>query len=185
LYDFSKTTGDTVTIIVVYDRLQNVFGRTRRQWGFYEYSVLTSIYILREVTDSIGLTSLRYEPGVAECLSGAIINGIQYGTITSIEQTFDLINPREYEVFQNYPNPFNSLTQIIFRVSKESYVTIVVTDIIGKYVRKLFRGTVYCGVHHITWDGKDDFGKDVGSGMYFYTVQMDHLINTKKIMLLR
>ena len=95
-FDFSKTTNDTVSynnyggdstiVLVAYDRMVEVFGVIRRQWGFYEKSLSSSVYILREVTDSIGNTYLNYEASpYDDCLSGAIINGIQYGTITNVE----------------------------------------------------------------------------------------------------
>lgn len=94
IYDFSKTTGDTVDsriengqpviVTVLYDRLQNIFGRQRRQWGFYTRYLPGSVYLLQEVTDSIGLTYVQVEGGVSWYLRGAIINGIHYGTITDV-----------------------------------------------------------------------------------------------------
>jgi hypothetical protein len=197
LYDFSKTTGDTVGInyypsgettlvIVVYNRTVNFFGKIRKQWGFYErwLNVNTSFYWLREVTDSVGLTFETYEPGIiVNCLQGAIIDGVQYGTITSVEPN-DVRQAKAFELYQNFPNPFNNSTIITFTLPKEAYVTLRIFDIVGCEIKKLFDGKIHQGVQQAVWDGTNDFGYEVGTGTYIYQIQADNFTQTKKMFLI-
>ena len=192
-YDFSKTTLDTVaihyyptdtsTVVVAYDRMRNIFGRSRRQWGFYESYRHTSFYVLWEVTDSIGLTYYTYEPGIiVDGLRGANINGTTYGTITGVEET-NPFHAAEFQLFQNYPNPFNSSTDINFRIANE-HVVVTIFDILGREVKQLFEGRGYAGLYHLSWDGRNDFGVEVGSGTYLYRLQTRHFTDTKKMILM-
>jgi hypothetical protein len=177
-YDFSKTTGDTVAInyyqgdttviIVVDDRMRNVLGSIRRQWTFYERSLISSVYGIREVTDSIGLTYETFEAAPYDlCLRGAIIDGINYGEITGVSPQSG--PPQQsYKLLQNYPNPFNGMTAIPFRLEKGGRVLLKVFDLLGREIRVLFDGDLSAGPQSLAWDGKDSAGNTVGSGTYFY-----------------
>ncbi|MDI6767769.1 MAG: T9SS type A sorting domain-containing protein [Bacteroidota bacterium] len=190
LYDFSKTTGDTVGInyypgdtmlvTVVYDGFGYVFGKWRRKWRFYEQSLKSSLYALREVTDSIGLTFQIFEPGViVECLRGAIINGIRYGVITNVKLTNDYY-PEKYELYQNYPNPFNPLTTIEYQLMKRSHVYLVVYDVLGREIETLVNQIQNSGIQSIIWNPRN-----LSGGVYFYRLTIDGKIISKKMVLLR
>lgn len=195
LYDFSKTTGDTVgmnfyegdttVITVVYDQMVNIFGEIRRQWGFWEQSITTSEYILTQVTDGIGVTRSSWEAApYDEYLRGAMINGTTYGTLTT-DRTFDVAYPDEYQLLQNFPNPFNSTTMIRFQISDNEYIMVTVFDIMGREVRGLYDGKSHIGLHQIVWDGRDNSGIEVGSGSYVYAVKTENLVISRKMILLR
>ncbi|MDI6804983.1 MAG: T9SS type A sorting domain-containing protein [Bacteroidota bacterium] len=193
LYDFSKSVGDTISIIhYPYDtlinrlielRTQYVFGVLRTQWVFYQNSVQSSMYIRRIVTDSIGLTYFIYEPGVEQYLRGAIINSTTYGTVTDVRLAPN-IPQAQYEIFQNYPNPFNSSTIIRFRVVPDD-VSVTIFDMMGRQVKKLFEGELVNDLPHLIWDGKNDFGKAMGSGTYIYQVKAKSFMDVKKMILIR
>ena len=68
----------------------------------------------------------------------------------------------------SYPNPFNPTTTIEYSLEKKTKVTLVVYDVSGQRVRTLLSGkTVEEGLHRVNWDGKDDKGKQLSSGVYF------------------
>lgn len=76
--------------------------------------------------------------------------------------------PGAYELDQNYPNPFNPETRISFSLPEAGRVTLVVYDVLGRTVRQLADGDFAAGRHEVVWDGRDDQGSLVGSGVYLY-----------------
>jgi hypothetical protein len=93
--------------------------------------------------------------------------------------------PFSLEVGQNYPNPFNAGTTINYQVPVPTELEITVLNVLGQQTRKLFSGRVYAGQHTVTWDGKDDRGQTVASGVYLYRIQTEHFTNAKKMVLLK
>lgn len=98
--------------------------------------------------------------------------------------------PDEFELLQNYPNPFNPTTKIKFGVGSLEFgnpvhTTLKVYNILGQLVRTLLDEEKTPGKYEINWDGKDDLGKEVGSGIYFYQVRTRNYTDTKKMVLLR
>jgi hypothetical protein len=86
----------------------------------------------------------------------------------------------------NYPNPFNPETTISFTLPELSEVNLTVYNIKGQQVRTLIAGTKYSqGDYQIVWDGRDDFGKAVTSGFYFYRITTSGFASTKKMMMLK
>ncbi|OQY30057.1 MAG: hypothetical protein B6244_02010 [Candidatus Cloacimonetes bacterium 4572_55] len=88
-------------------------------------------------------------------------------------------------LLQNYPNPFNPITTIIFEIPKTSEVYMEIYDVSGKFVRNLVDKPMEIGYHSVVWDGVDEQGKDVSSGIYFYKIEAGKFENTKKMVLLR
>lgn len=76
--------------------------------------------------------------------------------------------PREFALSQNYPNPFNSSTTIGFDVSSASMVKITIFDVLGRTVRVLTHKSYSPGRYALAWDGSDESGHTVASGMYMY-----------------
>jgi hypothetical protein len=85
----------------------------------------------------------------------------------------------------NYPNPFNPETTISFGLHKDQDVEISVYNIKGEKVRTLVSGELEAGMHNITWYGKDDSGKKVASGVYFYKMKADKFVQTRKMILMK
>jgi len=85
----------------------------------------------------------------------------------------------------NYPNPFNPTTTIKFVLSEDSYVTLEVYNIKGAKVCTLVEGEYEAGFHNVLWNGTDDSGKPVSSGMYFYKMNTGKNIATKKMVLMK
>ncbi len=93
--------------------------------------------------------------------------------------------PTSYALLQNYPNPFNPSTTIQFRLPKVSEVNLTVYNVLGQQVRSLVADVREAGTHTIEWDGRDDNGSTVQSGMYFYRIQMPNFTDSRKMTLLK
>jgi parallel beta-helix repeat protein len=107
------------------------------------------------------------------------------------EYTEEENGPPVFQLFQNYPNPFNSSTVIWYYLPDVGYqpaeVEITIYNLLGKVVRTLVKTRQYPGQHKVLWDGKDDSGKEVASGIYFYRLKVSGLtlVKPRKMVLLR
>ena len=94
--------------------------------------------------------------------------------------------PLTTELQQNYPNPFNPSTQITYSLGKTADATLIIYNILGQEVRTLVNATKRpAGQYTVTWDGRNDQGTRVASGMYVYQLKADGVITTHKMLLLR
>ncbi len=97
--------------------------------------------------------------------------------------------PRAWALAQNYPNPFNPSTTISFDVpgtaGRKQLVNLTVYDIRGRRVRILVDSDLEPGTHKIHWDGRDDHGEPVSSGIYLYTLKNGDETHTRKMILLK
>ncbi len=93
--------------------------------------------------------------------------------------------PIEFIVEQNYPNPFNPTTEIRYSLPREEAVEITIFNVLGQQIKQLFSARQEAGNHKIVWDGTDDSGHPVTSGLYFYHVNAGNTRVIKKMMLLR
>ena len=113
-------------------------------------------------------------------LDGSLINQI----IRTNSSEFKVL-PKEFALYQNFPNPFNPSTEIRFDLPNESIVTLAVYNLIGQKVKTLNSENLLPGYHSILWDGKDDMGNQVSSGMYFYSIITNNFQSTKKMLFLK
>jgi parallel beta-helix repeat protein len=97
----------------------------------------------------------------------------------------------KYSLSQNYPNPFNPTTVIVYYLPDIGYqpaeVELTIYNVLGKQVRTLVKERQYPGEHRAVWDGKDDEGNDVASGIYFYRLKVSGVdfVKAKKMTLIR
>lgn len=85
----------------------------------------------------------------------------------------------------NYPNPFNPTTTIQFYLPVEMPVEIKIYNMMGKLVKQIVDDKKDAGYHSIVWDGKDETGVSIGSGMYFYTVEIEGYREVNRMILLK
>ena len=85
----------------------------------------------------------------------------------------------------NYPNPFNPETTIHFALNIASNLRIVIYNSKGQLVKSLINREYPAGNHEIIWNGKDDNGREVGSGVYFYKMQTDENVGVKRMMMIK
>jgi uncharacterized repeat protein (TIGR02543 family) len=93
--------------------------------------------------------------------------------------------PKEYRLLQNYPNPFNPSTSIIFQLPKTVHVTVDVYNSSGQLIRTLVDETKPTGTYETIWNGKDNYGNSVGSGIYYYQIRTKDLRRVMKMMYIR
>lgn len=93
--------------------------------------------------------------------------------------------PTKFNLEQNYPNPFNPLTTIQYRIANDSEVTIVIYDLMGNEIITLINGFKPQGRYVALWNGKDNLGQTVSSGIYLYTLQAGEHIQTRKMVYLK
>jgi hypothetical protein len=107
-------------------------------------------------------------------------------TIVSVngEEEFQYI-PDNYVMDQNYPNPFNPATNISYSIPEQAYVKLCIYDINGTLVKTLFEGEQPAGRYHNVWNGENNSGMKVGSGVYFYRILANSFVQTKKMILLK
>lgn len=94
------------------------------------------------------------------------------------------IRPVNY-LAANYPNPFNPQTTIRFSLAKEEQAVLEIFDIRGRLVTTPIEGIMPQGNHTVVWDGTNNRGKAVGSGIYFYRLKTGSFVSTKKMILMK
>ena len=93
--------------------------------------------------------------------------------------------PPARALHQNYPNPFNPSTTISFTVATRGPVELSVFDLLGRRVRILSEGPRSAGQHTVVWDGTDEKGRAVGSGIYVYRLRIADFAQTRKMVLVK
>jgi hypothetical protein len=91
----------------------------------------------------------------------------------------------DYRLYQNHPNPFNPSTLIRYEIPKSGHVTVKVYNFVGKEVRTLMNEAQPAGAYQISWDGRDEHGRQVPSGIYFYHFSASSFVETRKMVLVR
>ena len=108
-----------------------------------------------------------------------------YHEKTSVEQQNLSQLPGEYDLAQNFPNPFNSLTTIRYQMKEAGPVKIEIYDILGQKVRTLVDQQKGAGYYSISWDGKNDQGWQVSSGIYLYKMKTKDFLKGRKLILIK
>jgi len=104
---------------------------------------------------------------------------------TAVLEDFSAGRPDAFALQQNFPNPFNSGTVIRFALPSDQQVELAVYNLTGQQVATLVEGRRQAGSYAISWDGEDESGRALASGMYFYRLQAGEKVETRKLMLLR
>jgi hypothetical protein len=93
--------------------------------------------------------------------------------------------PSDFALLDNYPNPFNSSTLISFMASVSGYARLEIFDPAGRKVRTLIDGNIDAGKNAVFWDGRDDYGNPVSSGIYFFRLRSETGSQVKKMTLIK
>lgn len=86
--------------------------------------------------------------------------------------TYSMLKPTKYELYQNFPNPFNPTTEIRFALKEDSNVELSIYNIKGQKVKQLLDTDKNYGYHKVVWNGDDQHGSKVSSGIYFYVISV-------------
>jgi hypothetical protein len=158
-------------------------------WCYFDGNVLagcpvidSSIHVMN--AGKFGLYSFQQDAdGIA-----AYFDNIVVGTLptTSVDLPWTSSSlPTDFHLQQNYPNPFNPETRIAYNVTESDLVSLVVFDQLGRTVKTLVSEKRPVGVYTITWNGKDDHGYALPSGVYFYSFRSGSIAETRKMILLK
>jgi hypothetical protein len=108
------------------------------------------------------------------------------GNITSIEEEKGFVNILQaFSLFQNYPNPFNPATTIKYHLPKSAYTTLKVYNTMGEKINTLVEERQVSGEYTINWDGKDNRGRAVASGIYILELQSGRFKQSRRMILLK
>jgi hypothetical protein len=149
-------------------------------------------------TDQDGLLSVEVNLDDVGEMSVVVtkLNFIPYeGNITvsitaDVDENEEEGNPESFELSQNHPNPFNPVTKIQFRVQGSKlrepvHTTLDIYNILGQKVRTLADEPKSSGSYEAMWDGKDERGEELSSGIYFYTLSTENYKRTRKMILMK
>jgi hypothetical protein len=104
---------------------------------------------------------------------------------TAVEEEEESNLPGDFRLFQNHPNPFNAETQIKYDLKRTCQVTLSIYNVLGERVVILVQEKQGVGFKTVTWDGKDQKGKALASGLYFYELRAGESRQTKRMVLLK
>ena len=106
--------------------------------------------------------------------------------ITAVLEDHQPVVPQSFALFQNYPNPFNSSTLIRFALPEAQQMELTIYNLAGQQVVTLVEGVRHAGTYAVNWDGQDDDGQALASGVYLYRLQAgEGKVETRNLLLLR
>jgi hypothetical protein len=106
--------------------------------------------------------------------------------ITAVVEVRDESLPQSFALSQNYPNPFNPETTIRFDLPRSGEIDLAVYNLAGQKVATLALGVREAGAYTLRWDGRDDDGTELASGVYLYRLRGGGgAVETRKLLLLR
>jgi hypothetical protein len=168
----SDTSGGPYSLIA--DTLADIF--------YYDYNVVngdTFYYVV---------TALYTNPDGESPYSDEVMGTPSSGVGIEIENPLNIL-PNIYSLSQNFPNPFQRNTKIRFGISSSGDVDLQIFDITGRLVKTLVNGRIHAGYHTAFWDGKNEKGQKLPTGIYFYRLdtrigKISSCTHTKKLILL-
>lgn len=95
------------------------------------------------------------------------------------------IHPQTFQLFQNYPNPFNPTTTISYQLPVSSEVELRIYNLLGQRIRTLANTKQPIGTYQTEWDGRDDAGREVASGVYIYQLKTADYTGSRKLLLMK
>ncbi len=129
-------------------------------------------------------TPYLLEPGEFHIYTTVKLPTPEEGILSDVE-TLESGTVSEYQLSQNYPNPFNPSTVIRYSVVNSGNVSLKIYDVLGREIKNLVNQQQSNGTYEITWNGDDHFGNKVSTGIYFYRIETENFVETKKMILLK
>lgn len=123
--------------------------------------------------------------GPSSNAEGFAFLGFWYGGEPGTTTDAEITPPLSDRLYQNYPNPFNPVTTISFSLSTGGQAKLTVYNVTGQRIRTLFNEHRESGRQVVSWDGSNDAGRPVSSGIYFYRLRAGSFESVRKMVLLR
>ena len=174
--------------VEVIDVFNDIIFNEYRVVKFFSYTDSASGFWLGNSLLANGLGRVREDRDLAIpafLIKGAIIDSVQYGTVTAIKEPSPIYLPQNAVLYQNYPNPFNPSTTIAYRLQKAADVQLAIYTSAGERVTVLVAGPQAAGSYRVQWNGRDSRGESVASGIYFYRLTAGKENAMRKMVLLK
>jgi hypothetical protein len=194
LYRINHMNGTTDTVISQYDRTLNdgkiPLGRYNFLRGGRDSHGSGTIYGSVYLINDTALVSAYYQDSLVNrarqdsflIRADALILEQAGAPVGIFEPSYI---PIEYSLSQNYPNPFNPVTQIRYTLPQLANVQLKIYDILGREVKTLINSEQPAGAYRVEWNGTNNYGTQVSSGMYIYRMVAGKFVQTKKMMFLK
>ena len=136
------------------------------------------------------LSAVEVQGWLTDARSLEIKDPIMKRGIMTLEQLLRSLTPTETRLLPNYPNPFNPETWIPYRLAEDAFVTLTIYDGARQVVRTFDLGHQTAAAYEsrsqaIHWDGRNEIGEEVASGVYFYTLTTGNFSTTRKMVILK
>ena len=181
-------------------------------WFYFDVNTAGNVNIELAIGSSADLDWFLYDSGLTEVARGYTTNNPEAGSYTAATGHYYLMvngylgatssytltitgglakfldlpqTPKHYSLHQNFPNPFNPVTTVKFDLPREGNVKLRIYDQRGRAVATLVNGFMKAGRYGLKWDGRDDSGRRVASGIYVYRIEARGFMSTKKMTLLK
>jgi hypothetical protein len=104
--------------------------------------------------------------------------------LTGIDEITEAI-PTKYALHQNYPNPFNPSTTIKYDLKAKTDVVLTIYNVLGQKVRTLVNTNQAAGYQNVVWDGLNEFGEQVSTGVYIYRIEAGDFVKARKMVFMK
>jgi len=132
---------------------------------------------------TLDTTTIHHQSGISLVNRKAEQLDVHWNPI--VINTKSSVLPMEFSLSQNYPNPFNPNTTICYALPNNCHVELYIYNVLGQRVKTLVKGEQTAGYKTVTWDGTNDNGRTVSSGIYFFTIKAGSFTKTAKMSMLK
>ena len=173
--------GVTMPLLLNASQMASDYGQSYQTFAIIDHEGLirfktTSLIPIEELRDEV-LLVLADIPPIEEEVVEVVETAVETSDQASVPQAFSLA--------QNAPNPFNSNTVIRFALPQPSQVELTIYNLLGQPVAVLVQGPSAAGTFSVRWDGRDQAGQAVTSGVYLYQLRAGDYTEVRKLLLLR
>ena len=173
--------GVTMPLLLNASQMASDYGQSYQTFAIIDHEGLirfktTSLIPMEELRDEV-LLALADIPPVEEEVEEPVETAVETSDQASVPQAFSLA--------QNAPNPFNGETLIRFALPQPSQIELAIYNMLGQPVAVLVQGPSAAGTFSVRWDGRDQTGQAVTSGVYLYQLRADEYTEVRKLLLLR
>ncbi|MXY83504.1 MAG: T9SS type A sorting domain-containing protein [Gemmatimonadetes bacterium] len=173
--------GVTMPLLLNASRMASDYGQSYQTFAIIDHEGL----IRFKSSYLIPMEDLRDEVLLALADIPTIEEEVEEPVETAVETSDQASVPQAFSLAQNAPNPFNSNTVIRFALPQSSQVELAIYNLLGQPVAVLVQGPSAAGTFSVRWDGRDQTGRAVTSGVYLYQLRAGEYTEVRKLLLLR
>ena len=174
-------------LITIFNDHYWFYGMESDTCNMVQFSVIADTSIVSDtiITFSAYPESLNCQNYPEYCIEG---DTIIFEVLLVLDYTSNdkiIFVPKKFIIHQNYPNPFNPITTLKYELLKDTYVDIIIYDMLGNVVSNLVNTNQSSGYKSIQWNATNNYGKKVAAGVYFYSIEAGGFRQAKKMVLLK